>query len=154
MIETPQIVRIESRLTAVISIKVPRKEMPEVFGQGVDELMAVLAQQGIAPTGALFAHHFSIAPEVFDFEIGVPTGEPVVTTGRVHASAWPTMRVARTIYHGPYDGLPDAWGTFMEWVELQGHEPEPDVWECYLSGPESSTDPADWRTELNRPLVE
>jgi hypothetical protein len=28
------------------------------------------------------------------------------------------------------------------------------LWECYLSGPESSTDPAAWSTELNRPLLD
>ncbi len=154
MIESPEIIRIKSKLTAVIPIKVPREEMQHVFRKGVDELMAELARQGIAPTGALFAHHFSITPEAFDFEIGVPVDEPVVATGRVRAGAWPAMQVARTVYHGPYEGLPDAWGEFMEWIDQKGHKPGPEVWECYLSGPESSADPADWRTELNRPLVD
>jgi len=33
-----------------------------------------------------------------------------------------------------------------------GHEQADDLWEVYLVGPHSSADPANWRTELNRPL--
>jgi effector-binding domain-containing protein len=64
------------------------------------------------------------------------------------------MKVARTVYHGPYEGLGDAWGEFMEWIEANGHTPAPDLWECYTAGPESNPDPAAWRTELNRPLID
>ena len=43
-------------------------------------------------------------------------------------------------------------------VEVQlhhagGHEAAKELWECYLEGPESGSDPAGWRTELNRPLT-
>jgi len=39
------------------------------------------------------------------------------------------------------------------WITAEGHSPAPDLWECYVAGPESNPDPANWRTELNRPLV-
>jgi len=39
-------------------------------------------------------------------------------------------------------------------VDADGHILEPpDLWERYLTGPESNPDPATWRTELNRPLL-
>jgi effector-binding domain-containing protein len=63
------------------------------------------------------------------------------------------MRVARTVYRGPYEGLGTAWGEFNAWIAANGHTPAPDLWECYVAGPESSPDPATWRTELNRPLI-
>jgi effector-binding domain-containing protein len=63
------------------------------------------------------------------------------------------MTVARTVHHGGYEGLPLAWGKFLAWVADGGHTPAPDLWERYLVGPESSPDPADWRTELNQPLL-
>ena len=60
---------------------------------------------------------------------------------------------SRTVYHGPYEGLGDAWGEFNDWLVAEGHTPAPDLWECYVTGPEANSDPATWRTELNRPLV-
>jgi effector-binding domain-containing protein len=63
------------------------------------------------------------------------------------------MTVARTVYHGDYEGLPVAWAEFKEWIEANGHSCAVDLWERYLVGPESSDNPADWRTELNRPLA-
>ena len=39
-------------------------------------------------------------------------------------------------------------------VDADGHILEPpDLWERYLVGPETSLDPAHWRTELNEPLL-
>jgi len=63
------------------------------------------------------------------------------------------MKVARTIFHGNYEGLGDAWGKFNDWIAAEGHTPGADFWECYVAGPESNPDPAAWRTELNRPLT-
>ena len=38
-------------------------------------------------------------------------------------------------------------------IETEGHTPAPDLWEIYVAGPESGTDPGQWRTELNRPIL-
>jgi effector-binding domain-containing protein len=153
MIEIPRIIDTEGGLIAVIPITVPRSRIRDVMQPGLRELMAAIAEQGIAPTGPWFTHHLRIDPEVFDFELGVPVTAPVTAVGRVKPSRRPAMRVARTIYHGPYEGLGDAWGEFDDWIAAQGHIPVDDLWECYLVGPESSPDPAGWRTELTRALL-
>jgi effector-binding domain-containing protein len=57
------------------------------------------------------------------------------------------------VYYGPYDELAAAWSKFCAWIEANGHTPVADLWECYLVGPESNGGPAEWRTELNRPLA-
>ena len=93
-------------------------------------------------------------PDIFDFEISVPVTAPVAAAGRVKPGQWPAMKVARTLYHGPYEGLGEAWGEFMDWIKANGHTPRADLYECYVAGPESSPDPATWRTELNRPLTD
>jgi effector-binding domain-containing protein len=153
MLDTPQITQTTAQLTAIIHLTIPREEMQNVFGPGIGELIATIAAQGIAPTGPCFAHHLKIAPDIFDFELSVPVAAPVVAAGRVKPSQWPAMKVARTVYHGPYEGLPAAWGKFMGWIEAEGHTPAPDLWECYITNPDSNPDPATWRTELNRPLI-
>ena len=43
----------------------------------------------------------------------------------------PAARVARTVYHGDYEGLGEAWGEFGEWIKAQGLKPAPDLWEVY-----------------------
>jgi effector-binding domain-containing protein len=114
--------------------------------------MAALTAQGLAPAGPFFSHHFRIDPEVWDFAIGVPVSGPVTPAGRVVPGELPAGTVARTVYQGSYEGLGEAWGELHTWLTGQGHPPAADLWECYVSGPESSPDPGQWRTELNKPL--
>ncbi len=152
MLDKPQVLRTTAQPAAVIRLTVPRSEIQNVMGPSIGELMSVLAAQGITPTGPIFAHHLKMDSATFDFELGVPIGTPVAPSGHVVAGELPSATVARTVYHGPYDGLHTAWGEFDAWVRAEGHEPAQDLWECYVSGPESSPDPANWRTELNRPL--
>jgi effector-binding domain-containing protein len=152
MLDTPQIAQLDAQPTAVIRVTVPRREIQQVMGPGYEELMATLAAQGITPAGPWFTHHLRMDPEVFDFEIGVPVPAPISPTGRVQNSQLPATTVARAIYHGGYEGLGDAWGKFDAWLTAEGHTPAPNLWENFVAGPESSPDPAAWRTELNRPL--
>ena len=153
MIDTPQIVQTTAQLTAFIHLIVSREEMREVFGPSIGELMAALAAQGIAPAGPVFTHHRRRPTDTFDFELSVPVSGPVVAAGRVQPGEWPAMRVARTVHHGPYEGLPEAWGEFMAWIDANSHTLASDLWECYLTNPDSNPDPATWQTELNQPLL-
>ena len=114
--------------------------------------MAALAAQGVESIGAVFAHHLKMSPDTFDFELGVKVAAPVIVTGRVKPGELPAAKVARTIYSGPYEGLPSAWGEFDQWLKANGHEQAADLWDLYSVGPQSTPDPAQWRTELNRPL--
>jgi effector-binding domain-containing protein len=152
MIDTPQIVTTNEQLTAVIHLTVPRSKTQEVMGPGLEEVKAAVAAQGLAATGPWFTHHLKMDPKAFDFEICVPVGAPVAAAGRVRPGRLAGRKVARTVYHGGYEGLAVAWGELGRWISSQGLPAAPDLWEVYLSGPESSNDPASWRTELNQPL--
>ena len=153
MLDNPHITQTATRLTAVIHLTIPKDEIRKVMGPGLGELLATIAAQGIQPTGPWFDHHFTIAPYHWDFEIGVPVSRPVVPTGRVKPGQWPAMKVARTVLHGDYAGLAEAWGEFLDWIEATGNTPAADQYQCYATGPESSSDPAQWRTELIKPLT-
>lgn len=153
MLDTPQITQTSAQSAAIIRLTIPREEMPNVMGPAIGELMATIAAQGLAPVGPLFSHHLAMPSDVFDFEVGVPVAAPVEPVGRVQPGQLPAVKVARTVYHGGYEGLGPAWGEFMGWIAENGHTPAPNLWECYVAGPESSPNPADWRTELNRPLA-
>ena len=152
MIEEPHITELEAATTAYIPLTIPREKMPEVFGPAVQELVQTLTDQEIEITGPMFAHHLDMKPDTFTFEAGFPVARRVRPAGRVKAGKRPAVKVARTVYQGPYDGLPDAWGEFHAWVEKSGLDWAPDIWECYVINPDSDPNPTNWRTELNRPL--
>jgi effector-binding domain-containing protein len=154
MIDTPHILTHEERPIAIIPITCPRELIQHVMGPGIQELMATIAAQGISPVGSWFAHHLRMDPKEFDFEISVPVSKPVTAAGRVKPSIWPTMKVARTVYQGGYEGLGDAWREFDTWIKEQKLKPCADLWECYVKGPESGLDSSHYRTELYRPLAE
>jgi effector-binding domain-containing protein len=153
MIDKPEIVQTTARPAAVIRFTIPRTEIQKVMGPGFQELMEVVSAQGIGPAGPFFSHHLRMDPEVWDFELGVPVTAPVSPTGRVEAGELPAATVARTVYHGGYEGLGSGWGELGAWVASEGHTPAANLWESYVAGPESGPDSAHWRTELNRPLA-
>lgn len=153
MIEPPRIVDVAEQATAVIALVVPREEIRQVMGPGIGEVMAAVAAQGLSPTGPWFTYHRRVPGETFDLEVGVPVAAAVRPTERVRPGRLPAARVARTVYHGDYEGLAAAWGELEQWIEQSGHGAATELWECYAVGPETSPDPARWRTELHRPLL-
>jgi effector-binding domain-containing protein len=154
MIETPKAIETPAQLVAAVHIETPRSKMQQVMGPGIGEVMAAVKAQGIGPTGPWFAHHLKMTPDGFDFDICVPVSSPVSAVGRVRPWQRPALRVVRTVYHGPYEGLGGAWNEFISWIEANGHKTASDLYECYVVGPESSRDSANWRTELCRPVIE
>ena len=152
MLATPQIVETQAQPAAVIHLTVARSDMREVFGPAVRELMTVLAEQGVEPAGAIFAHHRRMPAGMFDFELGVNVCGPVKAAGRVKPGQLPAVTAARAVYSGPYEGLASAWDAFNSWMKENGHVRAENFWEVYAVGPQSSPNPEDWRTELNSPL--
>jgi effector-binding domain-containing protein len=153
MIDAPQIVQTSAVQVAAIHLTVPREQVREVMGPGLQEVRAALARQGLAAAGPWLTHHLSFPPGQFDFEICVPVPRPVLAEGRVRAGLLPAGRVARTLHRGSFEGLGAAWGELDAWIAAQGLKAATHLWEVYLAGPEASPDPASWRTELNRPLL-
>ena len=153
MLDTPEITQTKLHHTAVVHLTIPRAQIGSAMGPAMDEVTATIAAQGVAPEGPFFSHHLRLDPQTFDFEVGVPVSEPVAPTGRVTASILPAATVARVVYHGPQEELGTAWQEFDAWITDHGHTPAADLWEVYHSGPEAHADPAQWRTELIRPLI-
>jgi len=155
MIDTPLVMQTKAQPAAVIHLRIPRPEMMSAFGPAVEEILTILRAEGVEPMGSAFAHHLAMSPDTFDFELGFQIESPITNAGRVKMSELPARaRVAHTVYRGPYEGLPAAWGEFDAWMKAQGLKQGDDLWEIYAYGPHSNPDPATWRTELYRPLVD
>lgn len=153
MIDTPTITQAPEVLTAEIELVIPRDRIMQEMGPAIREIYSAVMSQGCKPTGQWFTHHKQRPTDVFDFKACVPVSTPVAPTGRVTPGRREAARVARTIYTGSYEGLGAAWGEFCAWVAANGHTPRADLWESYLVGPETTPNPAEWKTELNQPLV-
>ena len=153
MIDTPSITSVTTQRVAHIPLVVPRMQIREVMGPGIQEIYAALGAQRIAPAGPWFTHHRRRPSDTFDFSICVPVATPLTPVGRVQNGERRAARVARTISSGPYDGLGEAWGAFLAWLARNGHTPQTDLWEIYQCGPESGNDPSAWRTELVQPIA-
>ena len=154
MIETPKVVESPAQRVATLLIETPRPQMQHVMGPGINEVMVAVKAQRIGPTGPWFAHQLKMTPDTFDFDICVTVSADLTTIGRVKAGQRPARKAVRTVYHGPYEGLGGVVHEFTNWVEANGYQTAADLYECYLVGPESSPDSANWRTELSRPIVE
>ena len=153
LIDTPHVTETLSQLAAVIHLTIPRSEMRSAMGPAIAEVMSAVKAQGVGPAGPWFTHHLKTSAETFDFEVCVPVTAHVAPVGRVKPAEFPALTVARTVYCGEYERLGDAWGEFKAWIAAQGHATGPDIYERYVVGPESSTNAADWRTELSKPLL-
>ncbi len=154
MIDTPAIVQSTQQRTAAIHVTVPRSEIENVFPPAVSELLAALNEQGVDVTGPLYSYHLQMPGEEFDLDIGFPVGAEVKASGRVFAAELPAMKVARTVYRGPMEGLGAAWGELRAWIGENGITAKPFLWENYQVGPGDTPDPAAWKTELNWPLAD
>jgi hypothetical protein len=84
--------------------------------------MVTIAAQGVKRAGAWFDHHRKMADDSWDFEICVPVSDPIVAADRMKPSQRPGMKLAQTVYHGPYRRLRVGLG------------------QCCVVGPESSPD--------------
>jgi effector-binding domain-containing protein len=149
MIDELEIARTDTESAAVIHLTIPRDEMRKAFQEAIHEILNALKAQGLAPDGGPFARHFRFDPGIFDFELGFPVSGRVQPRGRVKAGELPSVKVVRTLYAGPYDGLPRAWQVFTKKVKEGGHAVGPEFRERYLKGPEAGPDPSAWRTELS-----
>ncbi|CAN5246479.1 hypothetical protein BH11PSE10_BH11PSE10_02170 [soil metagenome] len=153
-ISAPQLTASPAQLTALIHLSIPRSAMQAAMGPAIQELLAAVQAQGLAPTGPWFTHHLRRPSDTFDFEVCVPVAAAVRPVGRVAAGQLPAAaRAAQAIYSGPYEGLADAWPQLFAWVAAQGLRPTAELLETYLRGPQSSDDPAEWRTELKLTLL-
>ena len=153
MIETPSIVETEPLHYAALHVTCALNEMGKVMGPGIGEVVAALKAQDVHPNGPWFTHHFHKPMETFDFDICFPVDAPIEPRGRVTPGIWPAMKVARTVYHGNYSGLPHAWPELDTWMKAEGYAGGTEFWERYLVNPNENPDPNAWRTELNWPLA-
>jgi effector-binding domain-containing protein len=153
MIGTPELSTQRAFTAAVIPLDIPRDEMSAVMPPAIAELRHVIAEQGLRVTGSMFCHHVRLSRERFTFEVGFPVATEVRAAGRVTPAHYPELRIAHVVHTGPYEQLFKAWTAFEIWIEAARLTTASTLFERYVRGPESGAPPAEWETELIRPLA-
>lgn len=149
MISTPEVILTPSIITAVIPLVIPGHDMPTYMDPAIQEILRSVQRQGIAIAGPMFSYHHRRPTDTFDFELGFPVAAAIQPEGRVINGRLPAVRVVRSVYQGPYDGLAQAWPALQAWVRKNGIGETGRFWESYLNNPEEVKDPKDYRTQLN-----
>lgn len=149
MITTPEVITTKEVATAAIPLVIPGRDMPKYMDPAIQEVIKAITGRGIAITGPMFSYHHRRPGDTFDFEIGFPVSQAIRPEGRVINSKLPAVKVVRSVYQGPYEGLAQAWPALQEWVRKNGHGETGKFWESYLNNPDEVKDPKDYLTELN-----
>lgn len=128
-------------------------EMAGIFDETFSALGPGLAEHGITPEGPAFSLHHRTPGATMTFDVGFPVAE--VLDGELEAggitflsSNLPGGRIATISHLGGYDGLVQAWQSFMEKVAADGHQPQLPFWEVYVTEPGPDVDPSTLRTDL------
>lgn len=147
-----------------IRAQVPWTEFETIIPQLLDETLAWLGQQGIAPAGAPLMRYYVIdMNSTMDVEIGVPVASAVAGNGRINAASLPAGRYASLIYTGNDNGFAGN-KALLDWVSEKGltldtyESPDGDGFgsrvEFFLTEPDDEPDPSNWQTEVAMRLAD
>jgi effector-binding domain-containing protein len=152
-IDTPYRARFEARIVARIHFVTPRQEIRSSMHNAIREISVALEAAGVARTGPWIMHLLRPPTDTFDVDVCFPIDKPFPQSGRVATVEIPAVEVLRTIHHGGYEKLPQAWQDFSDWISARGFQTRGDAFEVYSVGPKDNEDPSCWKTELNNPLA-
>jgi effector-binding domain-containing protein len=144
--------RVEPMTIASIREVIPHYEdMGAHFG----EIFAHLGKNRIAPTGPAFAIYYDEGYKEKDIyvESAMPIAGSAPSGDRVKIRELPGVeQVASLTIQGSYEGLSDAYGRLLGWIEAQGYRIVGPNREIYLQGPGPDYEPPEYLTELQFPV--
>lgn len=127
-------------------------ELPAFFDRAFRTVLSALAMQGTRPAGPAYARYRGRPAETVDVEAGFPVVAVVPGDGVVEAGALPGGRTVQADHIGSYDTLAQTYDAIESWMRTHRLTPGEEMWELYVVGPESDTDPAAWRTRVVWPV--
>lgn len=127
----------------------------EALGSGWGQLFGALGAAGAAPSGPPFAIYNRYGGESGEVELEacVPTAADIAAPAPVVVRDEPAMTVAATLHKGPYNEIGGAYEALQTWIAAQGRRIAGPPREVYLTDPEQVTDPAEYLTEVQWPVV-
>lgn len=128
-------IQLDGHPAAVVRGLMPESGIPGFLGGAFGEVMTVVADQGIRPSGMPFACYVP-TPDGFQVEAGVATSAPVEPSGRVIPSTLPGGPAISVLHRGPYGEVTAAYEAAEAWLRDSEWEAAGPPWEAYLDGPD------------------
>ncbi|MCW5697708.1 MAG: GyrI-like domain-containing protein [Bauldia sp.] len=129
-------------------------DMPKVMGEGFEALGGLFAKAGATMAGAPLAHYLDYSDDATTFELGFPVSPQDVDALRAAGAdigETPAGEAMQATHIGPYQTVAATYAAMQEAMQRQGLTGSKDMWERYLSPPE--TPAAEIRTEVIWPVA-
>jgi DNA-binding transcriptional MerR regulator len=148
--------RMEQVTAAAISEVVNIKDALPWYLGALGELHAALSAQRMSPTGpaggifsnALFSHAHGEAT------VFLPCDGRVRAIGRVAPRVVPAVELATIVHKGSHANIDLAYGSLATYVTRHALAVEGPLRECYLVGPQDTSDASAWCTEIGWPIFQ
>ena len=142
-----EVKNIGAQKALVLKAKVPTMEIGKKMGEMYERIFGYMGINGIEPVGPPFTVYYEFDPEGNTlFEAGVPVGVAVDSTAEVEYKEYPAMKVASTLYTGPYEEMGPVYTDLEQFITDNGLKKKDIVWEIYLTDPTQEEDPANYQT--------
>lgn len=132
---------------------VPMNALTDYFGRAFTISAAELGKQGAFPAGPAIALYHGKPTDTVDVTAGFPVTQPVTSTPAAVVVPLPGGPAIATVHTGSYDAMTETYDALMAWITEQNLTMSDDMWEEYLTGPESDPDPSTWKTRIVWPLA-
>jgi len=137
-----------------VRTQTPIQRMGQAMGRVFGEIFRYLGPKGINPTGPPVAIYYSSpGSEPVDFEVCVPVPAGVTGDENIKVKTLSGGTMASLIYVGPYRKIGSAYSILTQWIEKSEYSPAGTCREVYLKGPQETSNPRDYRTEILQPIV-
>jgi effector-binding domain-containing protein len=124
-----EIITVEPQLAAVMRKRVPFASIPETQRQARATLSTAFESADVQPVGPWLTVWRTPQDGLIDYALGVFVPEGTREMDGIELFALPQGRAAHLRLHGPYEGLPDAWGRLF--AGCNGHRLAGLNWEIY-----------------------
>jgi len=149
----PIVVELKPSPFAYISLRSTLPQMPATMGQGFATLGQMFAKAKAQMAGNPLAHYTDFDATSASFELGFPVLEndiPALRAAGLSIGQSPGGRNMTATHIGPYDTVSKTYELMTTAMKAQKLAAAKDMWESYLSPPE--TPPEQIRTEVIWPV--
>lgn len=152
--DTVEIERITVASRTVLGVRetVQPEDLSEFFGRAFERAQSAIRDQGAIVAGPPVAVYRGDPEHGFDVLAGFPVMGAVQGSAGVEVTELPSGQAIAAIHIGSYDAMGETYATVTSWMQDRHLTPAEPMWEEYLAGPETSPDPAGWRTRIVFPL--
>jgi len=135
---------------------VKMSELTEFFSRAFAASAKELAAQGNHPVGPPVAIYSGMPSDTIAVTAGFPAVRPATPAEKGSGLVLAELQggpVVTAIHIGSYDQLGESYGKIATWMAEHQLKPAAEMWEEYLVGPDSVTDPTLWQTRIVFPIA-